>query len=101
MSKSREGVMAEIKVPVAELRLATVKLTPKVFKQLKRLDYGDIKPFVKEGNLDPAHVVGWIHGAAVGDEWKRFLLIKLAEGEYGTFEALEHTCKKHKQIFLS
>lgn len=93
--------MAEINVATAELKLTTMKLTPKLWKQLPRLTYDDVKTIIKDGEIDKAYVVGWVHGAAVGDEWTKYLLIKLGEGLYGKFECMEGNTKKYTQIFLS
>lgn len=93
--------MAEIKVPTVKLELHSMKLTPKLWKQLPKMTYEEVKHILKGGDIDPAYVVGWVHGAAVGDEWNRYLLICLGEGLYGKFECMESTCKKFTQIYLS
>ena len=89
--------MAEIKVHGVELQLTTVKLSTKVLRQLPKIEFNEVRELFK---ADPACVIGWIHGLALGDEWNRYLLIKRGEGDYGLVECMDATTKKYKQIFV-
>ena len=100
--------MADVKVRTGLVELTTVKLTPKILKQIPRLQYEQMRPLLhdrtgaaeafKEGVL-----VGWIHGTAIsGNSYERFLLLKTGEGEYGLYNAMPSTVErvKAKQIYV-
>lgn len=96
--------MAQIDVFEATLQVTTVNLTRKVLNQLPRVGYEQIKHLLTDReNFDSKHVVGWIHGSVLkfGNDYDRWLLIKLAPGAYGLFEAMKSTTDKFKQIIVS
>ena len=94
--------MSEVKVKTAELVVTTVKLTAKILKQIPRLDYRQIDRlgFIEKGHIKPEVIVGWIHGAAMGDEWKRFFLLRTGEGSYGLIETTKHEFEGTPQIYV-
>jgi hypothetical protein len=93
-------IMMEIKVNSATVELRTVKLTRALLKQMPRLTYREIGPLCEGGSLKPEHVVGWIHGSVLGDEWSRYALVAVRPGEYGVAELADHDTKKYKQIYI-
>lgn len=91
--------MATLAIREIKLELTTVKLTPKLLKQIPVLEYRDaVSVFKNPGDS----VVGWVHGLVLGDEWKKWLVVKTGPGEYGRIEVMESTIKqlKAQQIYL-
>jgi len=98
--------MAEVNVRQAVLDIITVKLSKKLIKQIRKLDWQYIqnnRATLLEGNDFKADVViGWIHGSAVdGDDWKKWLLICTGDHEYGLVDVMESTARKFKQIYIA
>lgn len=98
----------DVKVHTAELTLTTVKLTPKILKQLPRLGYDQMRTLLKPDRgpgefFQDGVVVGWIHGSVFGgdSDYKRFLLLKTGDG-YGLYDVMESTIQRcgAKQIFV-
>lgn len=101
--------MSDVKVRTAELTLTTVKLTPKILKQIPRLGYEQMKPLLKDwsGNAEHFHegvLVGWIHGSVfgAGQDHETYLLLRTGEGEYGLYNVMRSTIDRvgAKQIFV-
>jgi hypothetical protein len=95
--------MAEVKINSVKLELTTVKLTKALFKQLVVLNYGDFHHLLNEqGEFQDGVAVGWVHGSVTGDEYRKWLILQTAPGQYGRYDAMNDTIAKTgaKQIYL-
>lgn len=94
--------MTEVQINEVTLRVTTVKLTKSLFKQMQVVTYDDIKHLLKsDGNEVQGAFIGWVHGSVIGDEWVKWMIVRLKEGQYGRYNAMEVTCQKYPQIYLS
>jgi hypothetical protein len=72
-----------------------------VLRQIPELGYEQIKPLLKaDGNFQDSKIVGWVHGSVLGEDFKRWLIVKTGEGEYGRFDAMQSTIKNFSQIYV-
>jgi hypothetical protein len=91
----------DVTVKTVDLELRTVRLTKSVLKQIPELGFEQIKPLLRaDGNLQDGKVVGWVHGSVLGDDFKRWLIVRTGEGEYGRFDAMQSTVKAFPQIYV-
>jgi hypothetical protein len=102
LTLSKEIIMADVEVKVAELQVRTLKLTRNLLKQIPSIDRAP-ENCMADGKLKADKVVGWIHGSVLGDEWTRYVLLNLGDGEYRLmnwpgFKADQPECK---QIYIA
>ena len=92
----------DVTVKTCTMELRTCKLTKSLLKQLPIVTYSDgLQPLLRaDGNEKSECVVGWVHGSVLGDEWKKWLILKTGEGQYARYDAMDGTCKKYPQIFI-
>lgn len=90
-------------VPVRSftVEVRSTKLTAKLLKQVRLLDYHGLHNHF--GSVDAAmqHVVGWLVGSTFGaSEWDHFLLLA-KDGDLYLSHASMDCIKKFKQIYIS
>jgi hypothetical protein len=96
--------MAEVKINVTEIKVATVKLTKALIKQFQVLGYDEYRHLLTEqGELKEGVAVGWVAGVVFGDEWKKWLILDLGNNQYGRMDAADSTIRTTgaKQIYLA
>lgn len=99
--------MAEITVNEVKVELRTVKLTKGLLKQMKPIDRVSDAPYRfmmdDKGNLKPEHVVGWVHGSVLGDDYNAWIILTPAPGEYLRYNCgcMTSLTKNIKQIYIS
>lgn len=93
--------MAEVNVRTATVEIRTVKLSAKLFKQVRVLSgYTDVVAIFGTVDEMQKHILGWITGAACGhDEWHNFYLLA-KDGDIFLTYAPSEGIKKYKQIYV-
>jgi hypothetical protein len=90
--------MADVNVRTAELTVVTVRLTVKLLKQMRTLQWDEVRKLIKDGELP---TIGWVHGSVLGDEWSAWLLLDLGKGQWGKYSySLTDAQKKYTQLYL-
>ncbi len=89
----------EVKVTTAKLELVTVKLSKALLKQVIRLDYNhDLTERTQEA-IDKL-VIGWFHGSVLGDEFTKYLLMQLPNGDLRIADGGLSPNKRYKQLYF-
>lgn len=93
--------MTEVKVTTATIEIRTVKLTKALLKQFRRLDRVPTYWLDDKGNPKAEHVVGWLHGSVLGDEFNEYSLWTNGQGDYWLYPYTGDKVKQMtKQIYV-
>jgi hypothetical protein len=97
------SAMPDVRVPVGMVELRVLTLSKKVLLQMPIVGYDQLKALMDgEGHLAPSAAIGWVHGSVLDrtEEYKRWLIVRLGEAEYGRFAAMPSTCAKFPQLYV-
>jgi hypothetical protein len=100
----RNRISPNIRSPFEDQRLKTIEAkystsagaTPEEQAEAKELaEKKSFAEFLRD------YTVGWIHGAVLGDEHDRYLLVKTEPGQYVLYRnPVTQTLQKFKQVFV-
>lgn len=89
-------------IRVAQLAVRTVPLTKALLKQFRRItSHEDYGMFGENGQEKLDHVVGWLKGTVLGEQYQDFTLFASGDGDFYLYAHVSPRVRKNcKQVYV-